>query len=182
MSREVVCVRPDLDAALLLPLLTALDVKALTVVDDTGRPLGMVSRADALEPRAVRETVDDVMVCMAFSLRETVSLSQAAALMAYESVHRLPVVSAERQVVGVISALDVVGWLARNDGYLVPAPAVTQPPRFDFLLRIAAALARPDGAAGCSRSRPAGGVSGGHAAGNEAEHVSREAACRGQGG
>lgn len=54
MSREVVCVRPDLDAALLLPLFAALDIKALTVVDDAGRPVGMVSRADALEPRAIR--------------------------------------------------------------------------------------------------------------------------------
>jgi len=141
MSREVVCVRPDLDAALLLPLLTALDVKALTVVDGAGHPVGMVSRADALEPRALRETVEDVMVSMPFMLRETVSLSRAAALMAYEEVHRLPVVSAERLVVGVISALDVARWLARNDGYVVPAPAVAQPARFDFLLRIAAALA-----------------------------------------
>jgi CBS domain-containing protein len=147
MSREVVCVRQDLDAALVLPLLTALDVKALTVVDRAGRPLGMVSRADALEPRAVRETVEDMMVCMAFMLRETTSLSRAAALMAYEEVHRLPVVSAEWQVVGMISALDVVRWLARNDGYVLPAAAASEPPRFDFLLRIAAALTRCRGGA-----------------------------------
>lgn len=82
------------------------------------------------------------MVCISFMLAETVSLSRAAALMAYEQVHRLPVVSTERRVVGVISALDVAGWLARNDGYVVPSPAVAPPPRFDFLLRIAAALAR----------------------------------------
>ncbi len=148
MSREVVCVRSDLDASLLLPLLTALDVKALTVVDGCGRPLGMVSRADALEPRAVCETVEDVMVCMAFMLRETMSLSRAAALMAYEEVHRLPVVSEERQVVGVIAALDVARWLARNDGYVVPDASVTQPPRFDFLLRVAAAMARTTGQGG----------------------------------
>ena len=145
MSREVVCVRPDLDAALVLPLLTALDVRALTVVDGDGRPLGMVSRADALEPRAVRETVEDVMVCMAFMLRETVSLSRAAALMAYADVPRRPGVSPDGRVVGVISALDVARWLARNDGYLGLTPAVAQPPRFDFLLRIAAALGRTKG-------------------------------------
>jgi CBS domain-containing protein len=101
----------------------------------------MVTRADALEPRVIRDTVEDVMVCMAFTLRDTVSLSRAAALMAYEAVHRLPVVSHERRLVGVISALDVARWLARNDGYVVPAPSVSQPPRFDFLLRIAAAVA-----------------------------------------
>jgi CBS-domain-containing membrane protein len=148
MSHEVVCVRRDLDATLILPLLTALDVRVLTVVDDAGRPLGMVSRSDALQhgPAIAGATVEDVMMSMAFMLEETASLSQAAALMSYEEVHRLPVVSSEGRVVGVVSALDVARWLAQHDGYVVPDPAA-QPARFDFLVRIAAALAGTKGVA-----------------------------------
>jgi CBS domain-containing protein len=40
--------------------------------------------------------------------------------MAFEGVHRLPVVSDGGEVVGILSALDVLRWFGRRAGYLIP--------------------------------------------------------------
>jgi len=58
-------------------------------------------------------------MCMTFSLPESATLSRAAAVMAYEGVHQIPVVASDGTIVGLISALDVARWLAQHDGYLV---------------------------------------------------------------
>jgi CBS domain-containing protein len=146
----VICVRPDLRIDALMTLLIGFDLRGVPVVDDGGRPIGVVSRSDlvehwyecevggpALRARApnggpgehlgpgfhatpAAQTVADVMMSVAFTLREDSSLSHAAALMAYEGVHRIPVVSFEGKVVGIVSSMDVVRWLAQHDGYVVP--------------------------------------------------------------
>jgi CBS domain-containing protein len=65
-----------------------------------------------------RATVGEVMMPVAFTLSEHAPIAQAAALMAFEGVHRIPVVSAEGEVVGLVSSLDILRWLAEQDGYL----------------------------------------------------------------
>jgi CBS domain-containing protein len=67
-----------------------------------------------------QKTVAEIMTPVAFTLGERAPVSQAAALMAFEGVHRVPVVSADGRVVGILSALDVLRWLAQHDGYLAP--------------------------------------------------------------
>ena len=47
----------------------------------------------------------------------------AAALMAFEGVHRIPVVDDAGRVSGVITTLDVLRWLAQEEGYLAPRGA-----------------------------------------------------------
>jgi CBS domain-containing protein len=126
MTPRVVCVRSNVSTDALLAILVDLDLRAVPVVDAVGRPVGIVSRSDLLRhadgsgPDRSAEQVADVMMSLAFSLPETASLSRAAAVMAYEGVHRIPVVAGDGKVVGIISSLDVVRWLARHDGYLVP--------------------------------------------------------------
>jgi CBS domain-containing protein len=130
----VVCVHPELELEALLRMLDRYDLRAAPVIDGGGRPIGVVSRGDlaaacyaARDARGAGDaaapparTVGDVMMCMAFTLRENSSLSHAAALMAYEGVHRIPVVSLDGAVVGIVSSMDVVRWLAQHDGYVVP--------------------------------------------------------------
>lgn len=88
--------------------------------------LGVVSRTDLLsikrlaisDPDRVWEKVEDVMMPLVFALYETAAVSQAAGLMAVEGVHRLLVASPRGELVGILSALDVMRWLADRDGYL----------------------------------------------------------------
>jgi len=147
----VICVRADLGIDTLMSLLVGFELRAVPVVDESGRPVGVVSRSDLVEhwyesdsttPTRLRargrgtsrgeylgggfhalppaQTVADVMMYIAFTLCEDTSLSHAAALMAYEAVPRIPVVSFEGKVVGIVTAMDVVRWLAQHDGYVVP--------------------------------------------------------------
>jgi CBS domain-containing protein len=68
-----------------------------------------------------RATVADVMTPLVFALPDDASVAQAAAMMAYEGVHRVPVVAGEGEVVGLLSSLDVLGWLGRESGYVLPS-------------------------------------------------------------
>jgi len=65
-------------------------------------------------------TVRDVMTPLAFTLPADASIARASALMALEGVHRVPVVAETGRVVGILSALDVLRWLALAEGYAVP--------------------------------------------------------------
>lgn len=70
--------------------------------------------------RMMSATVDDVMTPVTFSVQEDSPIAQAAALMVYEGVHRLPVLSSEGTVAGIVSSLDVLRWVAERSGYLSP--------------------------------------------------------------
>ena len=108
-------------------------------MDDEGRPIGVVSKTDLLRARQARDRgtdgagedddlssvpVEDIMMPIAFCLPESESIARAAALMAFEGVHRVPVVGTRGQVVGLVSPLDILGWLARNHGWVVGASHV----------------------------------------------------------
>ena len=58
-------------------------------------------------------TVAEVMTEGALTIGESASVVDAAELMAIHRVHALPVVSAERTLVGLVSALDILSWLSR---------------------------------------------------------------------
>ncbi len=125
MTSEVICVRSDLGVGALVALLLDKGISGAPVVDADGRPIGVVSKTDILRciradfMRAPALTVGDIMVPLAFCLPVNESIAKAAALMAFERVHRIPVVSASRRVVGILSSLDVLRWLAREHGYVV---------------------------------------------------------------
>jgi CBS domain-containing protein len=153
MTREVVCVLPDLGIEALTQVFLERGISGAPVVDPSGRTLGIVSKTDVLrdfadrgetgelgEPevrsggiraelergmhvaRSSDTTVQDVMTPLTFALPEDASIARASALMYLEGVHRVPVIASSGRVVGILSALDVLGWLARDEGYSVPAP------------------------------------------------------------
>ncbi len=151
MTADVLCVSPDLAVEALTTMFLERNISGAPVVDDSGRPVGVVSKTDLVREqwdagqdqeterlmirrqgyevelgpgfhaeRIARATVGEIMMPIAFTLPETASVSRAAALMALEGVHRLPVVSEEGKVVGILSAMDILRWLAEAEGYLVP--------------------------------------------------------------
>jgi CBS domain-containing protein len=85
-------------------------------------------------------TAADLMTPSAISVREDVTVREAAALMARHHIHRLPVVAADGMAVGILSSLDLVRWLAsvtssqagaapRPSSGSGPTGAPTPPPR-----------------------------------------------------
>ena len=118
MSAHITCVSEDLTAEELVALLVDRGFSGVPVVDSTGKPVGVVSKTDLLEGARGR-LVRDIMMPIAFTLPENATLSHAAALMAYENIHRVPVVAADGSVIGIVSAMDIVRWVAEQDGYVV---------------------------------------------------------------
>ncbi len=149
MTERVVSVGPDTTLRDLAVLFLTHNISGAPVVDLEGKPLGVVSKTDLLrvgveedaEEAGValnvggfdvalgpslgnrasdRRTVSEVMMPLSFCLHASDRVSRAAALMAHEGVHRIVVVSEVGRVVGILSALDVLRWMARRHGYLVP--------------------------------------------------------------
>ncbi len=121
MTRAVVSVRPEDTVEKGLRLLVDHAVSGLPVVDDAGRPVGMLSRGDLLEERlevltegerAGPTRVRDLMTGNSLSLPQTATVAQVAGLMASSAVHRLPVVDADGCLVGIVSTLDLLRWLS----------------------------------------------------------------------
>jgi len=139
MTASVLCLTSDVSVDAAAAMLMEANVSGAPVVDAEGMPVGVVSRTDLLRERLERgdvvessaplpdelrsgfhldgasastATVGEVMTPIAFTLVQTESLSTAAALMATEGVHRLPIVDDDGHVVGILSTLDVMRWLA----------------------------------------------------------------------
>lgn len=122
MHRDVVCVSPDTSVRELRDLLLERGISGAPVVDGEGRPMGIVSKTDVLRACAkdrVEHAVSEIMMPLSFSLTESAPVSQAAALMAFEGIHRVVVVDMNGRVVGILSSLDVLRWLAKRAGYVV---------------------------------------------------------------
>jgi CBS domain-containing protein len=105
-------------------------------VEDPGRPIGMVTKLDLLErliatesldpehpaaPGLPPETASDLMMPLAITLAEHATVAHVAALMARESIHHIPIVDGSGRLIGVVSTMDVVRWLAANDGFIAAA-------------------------------------------------------------
>ena len=148
MSRTVICVQPTVGADLLAQLFLEHGVSGFPVVDEVGRPIGVVSKTDLL--RYVHEhgidlaqiradeaavltqlgagyhavpvdggTVQDLMMPIVFALPHDAMIAKAAALMAGEGIHRVPILDDDGVVCGIVSSLDLVRWLADLAGYPV---------------------------------------------------------------
>lgn len=107
-------------------------VRERFVTGDTGEAMGpgwhasrghyRVEVGPGVHPEALaRATVADAMTCAAFTVSENAPVAQAVMLMASRSVHRVPVVSDDGRVAGMITSIDVLRWLARQGGHPVPS-------------------------------------------------------------
>jgi CBS domain-containing protein len=137
MTRDVMCVRQDVPLDGLALLLLERGISGVPVVDEEGAPMGMVTKTVLL--RALRSDVDpddedhgprldslrritvaEVMTPLVLSLPEDATVERAAAVMAFEGVHRVPITSTGGTLVGLLSTIDIVRRMARTAGYVIP--------------------------------------------------------------
>lgn len=131
MTRDVVCALADLPTRTIIDLMVNNYIGCVPVVDEDGCPIGMITKRDLVVPMAncastadesptcwelAPHTAEEAMLPLAFTLDERATVAQAAAMMATEDLHHVPIVSANGRLVGLVSSLDIVRWLARNDG------------------------------------------------------------------
>ena len=134
MTAEVVTVRQETTFKEMAAVLRRYRVSALPVVDDAGRVIGVVSEADLLakevlaDPGVVAEllrrqdvrkaeglTAGDLMTRPAVTAAPGDPVEQAARMMHFMRVKRLPVVNSGGRLVGIVSRSDVLAVFDRPD-------------------------------------------------------------------
>lgn len=131
MTPDPVTVLPARSVKETLALLARHGVTALPVVDADGRLVGVVSEADLIRESVPRDprshlraagpdahrprTVAEVLTREPVTVHPHDDLADAVNLMTTRRLKSLPVVDADRRVVGVIARSDVVRLLARPD-------------------------------------------------------------------
>jgi CBS domain-containing protein len=136
MTRDPDCVPDSASAEAVWELFLEEGPREVTVVNERGYPIGLLPRGalrrgrdgritaqntpeEADEPYGLPErslSALDLMTPVVFTLPEKAPLSQAAALMASERLTQLHLLSPRGTVAGVVSAFDIMGWLARQAG------------------------------------------------------------------
>ncbi len=116
MTPDVFVILAGTLAATAAALLTERRVSGAPVVSPRGKPVGIVSRADLLDPRHHFEgaRVEDAMTRVLFAVRPTDPLIAAVHLMVREGIHRVVVVD-DGRLAGVVSPMDVLRVLAASD-------------------------------------------------------------------
>lgn len=150
MTKRVFCATPEMPLDVLAYIMLDQQIGGTPVVDASERPIGIITKTDLLrelrdlsdvsraswhpweggESEEEEATLDlavlssrtalDAMTPIVYWLPEDASISQAAALMAYEHVHSVPVVSKAGRINGIVSTLDILRWFARKRGFLIP--------------------------------------------------------------
>jgi CBS-domain-containing membrane protein len=134
MTTEVVAVRRDTTFKELASALRRHRVSAFPVVDDAGRVIGVVSEADLLAKEALADpgvaadvlhhkdvrkaeglTAGDLMSRDAVTVSPGDPVEQAARLMHFLKIKRLPVVNSGGELVGIVSRSDLLAVFDRPD-------------------------------------------------------------------
>jgi CBS domain-containing protein len=143
LGTEVVCATRDVEIPRIVALMVSQYIGCLPIVDGRRRPVGVITKFDVVEQldsamrRSGRDaipadmpkrTADDVMMPLAFAVKEHSSLAQAASLMLREDTHHVLVVGEDGSLVGVISSKDIVRWVAKHDTLSARRDASSGPP------------------------------------------------------
>ncbi|WP_265564889.1 CBS domain-containing protein [Streptomyces hygroscopicus] len=118
MTPTAVSVRPGTTFKEIARLLDEYDITAVPVVDDDGRPVGVVSEADLLRKQTsvgVGSSARDLMTSPAVVAQPEWNAVRAARTMEERKVKRLPVVDGDGRLIGVISRGDLVRLFLRRD-------------------------------------------------------------------
>lgn len=140
MHKHTHCVTEQQSVAELLALFLRQGISAAPVVNDNGTPIGFVSKTDVI--RELREdheknsgaieqqvqpwwdtarlsqlTVGEIMTPTLYTFSPMTTVADATATMAFEGIHHIPVVAESGALVGMLSSLDVLRWIAHNAGY-----------------------------------------------------------------
>ena len=106
-------------------------ISGAPVVDESNKPIGIVSKTDLLEawhehvksPEPAEPTmVGNIMVPYLLAAQHSSPIALAAALMAYEGVHRLLVLNEQSAMVGIVTSVDILRWLGNLSGFLLTKP------------------------------------------------------------
>ncbi|MBR8835970.1 MAG: CBS domain-containing protein [Stigonema ocellatum SAG 48.90 = DSM 106950] len=144
MSRDLIIVKPETPLKEAVQILAERRISGLPVVDDSGKLVGIISETDLMwqetgvtppayimfldsviylqNPatyerdlhKALGQTVGEAMTKNPITISPNKSLKEAAKVMQEHSLHRLPVLDSEGQVVGILTSGDIIRAMASS--------------------------------------------------------------------
>jgi predicted transcriptional regulator len=116
MSKDVVILDVRMTVEVASNVLAERRIGGAPVVGPSGKPVGIVSRADLLDPRhrGPQATVADAMTRVLYAVRPSDALLAAVRIMAAENIHRVVVVDERGGIEGIVTSMDVVRALAHG--------------------------------------------------------------------
>ncbi|MGW0698965.1 CBS domain-containing protein [Streptomyces sp. NPDC002867] len=118
MTPEAVSVQRGTVFKEIARLLDEFGITAVPVIDDDGRPVGVVSEADLLRRHTSgtgSDTAEGLMTSPAVVARPEWSAVEAARVMEDRHIKRLPVVDGSGRLIGVVSRSDLLQLFLRRD-------------------------------------------------------------------
>lgn len=113
LSEAVLTLDCELPVSVALAQLALVEVTSAPVVDDNHVLVGLVTtRALALLSDEDGAEVEDAMSTGVVSALEGTTVAEAVRLLADHGLDRLPVIDAEGRLVGVVTAMNLLGWLS----------------------------------------------------------------------
>ena len=106
MTKDVITVPPAMPVREVANLLSERNVSGVPVIDDEGRVLGVVSELDVVGRQGA--TAADVMSKQVISVTEETDVREVVQLFLNQRVRRVPVLSGEQQLIGIVSRSDLV--------------------------------------------------------------------------
>jgi len=124
MTRSVVTAQPHHSVEHVRGMLEKNSISAVPVVDGEGHPVGIVSSTDLVRDLKPHTPISQVMTENVYTVPQYDDTSIAARVMRNHRIHRV-VVTHEQQVVGMLSAFDLLE-LVENHRYVAknaPTPS-----------------------------------------------------------
>jgi len=107
MTRSVITAQPHQSVEHVRSMLEKNSISAVPVVDSDGHPIGVVSSTDLVQELKPGSPISQVMTEKVYTVPQYDDTSIAARVMRNHKIHRV-VVTHEKQVVGMLSAFDLL--------------------------------------------------------------------------
>ena len=107
MTESVVTTQPHKSVEHVREILARNKVSAIPVVDSGGQPVGIVSATDLVPNLKKNSPISTIMTKKVYTVPQYDDVSIAARVMRNHQIHRV-VVTHEQQVVGILSAFDLL--------------------------------------------------------------------------
>jgi len=107
MTKSVITAQPHQSVEHVRSMLEKNSISAVPVVDSDGHPVGIVSSTDLVQELKPGSPISQVMTEKVYTVPQYDDTSIAARVMRNHKIHRV-VVTHEKQVVGMLSAFDLL--------------------------------------------------------------------------
>lgn len=118
-TRDTISVRPDTPVSQVREIMLKSVLGCVPVLDSSMQPIGIVTAEDLMR-QPFAGSAEELMTAPVAAIPPTAPLTQASAIMAFEGIRHLCIVSESGVLEGIVSASDILRHIGKTHGFLMP--------------------------------------------------------------